>query len=298
MATGELTKLLLRKDFRNNGSYALFGATSPFSSGWQDSVGQKFLTGTAWDRYDNMITYKTPSFAGFQVHAQYSFDTDTKATGTTARSGYEAATDTKDAVKGDHGVEGTAKVNRYYAVGATYKAENLYLVGVVDAVNYGSYYYDNDKLDDGLAVTLGGNYNFGFMTVYAMGQYFENSVKIGQKSAYGATDTLGDGYSAAAYGGADGFGIALGVGVPCFGGTAKASVGYLSAETNEKVVADGQKAELDRWNISVGYDYNLSKRTTVYTAAAYTKDSLDTGIKTEDVDPSSVEVMAGLIHRF
>lgn len=136
------------------------------------------------------------------------------------------------------------------------------------------------------------------MTVYAMGQYFENSVKIGQKSAYGATDTLGDGYSAAAYGGADGFGIALGVGVPCFGGTAKASVGYLSAETNEKVVADGQKAELDRWNISVGYDYNLSKRTTVYTAAAYTKDSLDTGIKTEDVDPSSVEVMAGLIHRF
>ncbi len=281
-----------------NGSYALFGATSPFSSGWQDSVGQKFLTGTAWDRYDNMITYKTPSFAGFQVHAQYSFDTDTKATGKTARSGYEAATDTKDEVKGDHGVEGTAKVNRYYAIGATYKAENLYLVGVVDAVNYGSYYYNNDKLDDGLAVTLGGNYNFGFMTVYAMGQYFENSVKIGQKSAYGATDTLGDGYSAAAYGGADGFGIALGVGVPCFGGTAKASVGYLSAETNEKVVADGQKAELDRWNISVGYDYNLSKRTTVYTAAAYTKDSLDTGIKTEDVDPSSVEVMAGLIHRF
>ena len=281
-----------------NGSYALLGNTSPFSSGWQDSVGQKFVTGTAWDRYDNMITYKTPSFAGFQVHAQYSFDTDSKATGKTERSGYEEATDTKDEVKGDHGVEGSAKVNRYYAIGATYKAENLYLVGVVDSVNYGSYYYDNDKLDDAFAVTLGGNYNFGFMTVYAMGQYFENSAKVGQKSAYGATDTIGDGYNAAPYGGADGFGIALGVGVPCFGGTAKASVGYLSAETNEKVKTDADKAELDRWNISVGYDYNLSKRTTVYTAAAYTKDSLDTGIKGEDVDPSSVEVMAGLIHRF
>ncbi len=281
-----------------NGSYALLGNTSPFSSGWQDSVGQKFVTGTAWDRYDNMITYKTPSFAGFQVHAQYSFDTDSKATGKTERSGYEEATDTKDEVKGDHGVEGSAKVNRYYAIGATYKAENLYLVGVVDSVNYGSYYYDNDKLDDAFAVTLGGNYNFGFMTVYAMGQYFENSANVGQKSAYGATDTIGDGYSAYKFGGADGFGIALGVGVPCFGGTAKASVGYLSAETNEKVATDADKAELDRWNISVGYDYNLSKRTTVYTAAAYTKDSLDTGIKGEDVDPSSVEVMAGLIHRF
>ena len=58
------------------------------------------------------------------------------------------------------------------------------------------------------------------------------------------------------------------------------------------------KDTASRWNIAVGYDYNLSKRTTVYTAAAYTKDSLDTGSKGEDVDPSSVEVMAGLIHRF
>ncbi len=269
-----------------NGSYALFGNTSPFSSGWQDSVGQKFVTGTPWDRYDNTITYKTPSFAGFQVHAQYSFDTNSKAKSKMPE------------VEGEHGVEGSAKVDRYYAIGATYKAENLYLVGVVDSVNYGSYYYDNDKLDDAFAVTLGGNYNFGFMTVYAMGQYFENSAKIGQKSAYGASDTLGDGYNAAPYGGADGFGVALGLGVPCFGGTAKASVGYLSAETNEKVATGADKAELDRWNISVGYDYNLSKRTTVYTAAAYTKDSLDTGSKGEDVDPSSVEVMAGLIHRF
>ena len=272
-----------------NGSYALFGATSPFSSGWGASVGQKFVTGSNWGRYDNTITYKTPVFGGFQVHAQYSFGTDTTKYG--------------------DGVEGKANVERYYGIAATYKTENLYLVGAVDSINYNSnkddskgYGHDSDLLDDNMNVTLGGNYNFGFMTVYAMGQYFQNSISIGKNSAFGATSTIGDAYSISKYDaleGADGFGVALGVGVPCFGGTAKAHIGYLSAETNKAYVDGADKIELDRWNIAVGYDYNLSKRTSVYTAAAYTKDSLDYGMTgIDDVDPSSVEVMAGLIHKF
>ena len=266
-----------------NGSFALFGKTSPFSSGWQDSVGQKFVTGTAWDRYDNTVTYVTPDFAGFKVHAQYSFGTDTTKYG--------------------DGVEGKASVDRYYAIGATYTSENLYLVGVVDSLNYNNLSYDTDKLDDQLAVTLGGNYNFGFMTVYAMGQYFQNSVSLGKASAFDQDSTIGGGYSAglADVEGADGFGIALGVGVPCFGGTAKAHVGYMSAEANKAALEGADKGELDRWNVAVGYDYNLSKRTSVYTALAYTSDSYNNGLKgalKDDRDPSTVEFMAGLIHKF
>ena len=47
----------------------------------------------------------------------------------------------------------------------------------------------------------------------------------------------------------------------------------------------------------MGYDYNLSKRTSVYTAATYLQDKYEYKTKA-DRDPSAVEVMAGLIHRF
>ncbi|WP_369126657.1 porin [Sutterella massiliensis] len=69
----------------------------------------------------------------------------------------------------------------------------------------------------------------------------------------------------------------------------------MTAEANQDSTYG--KPEVDRWNISVGYDYALSKRTSVYTAAAYTKDSMKNWDAT-DRDPQTVEVMAGLIHKF
>ena len=258
-----------------NGTFGLMGGASPFSGGWQDSVGAKFLQGSAWDRYDNTITYKTPSFGGANVYAQYSFDTNSERT-------YD-------------GVEGKASVDRYYAIGATFKSENLYLVGVVDSINYNNVIYDTDKLDDQINVTLGGAYDFQFMKVYAQAQYFMNSVSVGYKAATNQDSTIGKPYDFSEVEGADGFGIALGVGVPAFGGQAKAQVGYMTAEANQDSTYG--KPEVDRWNISVGYDYALSKRTSVYTAAAYTKDSVKNW-DANDRDPQTVEVMAGMIHKF
>lgn len=262
-----------------NGTFGLMGGASPFSGGWQDSVGAKFLEGSAWDRYDNTITYKTPSFGGANVYAQYSFDTNSKRT-------YD-------------GVEGKASVDRYYAIGATFKSENLYLVGVVDSINYNNVTHDTDKLDDQINVTLGGAYDFQFMKVYAQAQYFMNATNVGYKAAKDQDSTIGStGYTFGdAEEGADGFGIALGLGVPAFGGTAKAQLGYMTAEANKATGWDGDKKEVDRWNVSVGYDYALSKRTSVYTAAAYTKDSMKNW-DANDRDPQTVEVMAGMIHKF
>ena len=51
---------------------------------------------TASSRYDNMITYETPEFAGVKVTAQYSFDGDTGADNK----------DYDDAEDGQHGTEG------------------------------------------------------------------------------------------------------------------------------------------------------------------------------------------------
>ena len=267
-----------------NGSYGLMGGASPFSGGWQDSVGTKFLQGSTWDRFDNTITYVTPDFAGFKVYAQYSMDTDT----------------TLENKAEEHGTEGKASVNRYYGIAATYSAQNLYLVGAVDSINYGSYHYDTEKLDDSLNVTLGGAYDFQVVKVYAQAQYFQNAVSVGYKSAYNQGSTIGSAYNFSEREGADGFGVALAVGVPAFGGQAKAQIGYMTAEANH--AAEGNdKAELDRWNIAVGYDYAFTKRTSFYTAASYMRDSWDDGVKgadRDDRDPSTIEVMAGIIHKF
>ena len=261
-----------------NGSYGLLGKASPFSGGWGDSVGAKFVFATGYERMDNTITYVTPEFAGFKVHAQYSFKND---------------------VKNDVGDEGKSNANRYYALAATYETQNLYLVGIVDSINFGdfenAYIGDGNPEDDSLTVTLGGNYDFGVAKLYALGQYFKNVNGIGQKAIDGSNNWLAPGYTLdSATNTWEGYGLTMGVGVPAFGGTAKASIGYMDAESSEDVGDTFAKGEINRWNLSVGYDYSLSKRTSVYTAAAYQRDD----VNYYENDASSIEFMAGMIHKF
>ena len=254
------------------GSYGLLGGISPFSTGWGDFSGVKFVQAKGHARYNNMVTYKTPSFAGVTAFAQYSFgDSNTD-------KGY---------------TEGKATADRYYGLGVTYKNQDLYLVGTIDSVNYGSVQTLGDKpsLDDSLTVTLGGNYNFGVLTAYGSFQYFDNALSVGQKyvTDKGGVDTANSKFFD---NGAEGWSVGLGVGVPLFGGTAKAAAGYVSAEDTEV-----SSTKLDRWNVTVGYDYSLSKRTSVYTAATYLEDTYKTADK-DDSKPNACEVMVGLIHKF
>lgn len=102
-------------------------------------------------------------------------------------------------------------------------------------------------------------------------------------------------FSGAGVNGAKGWGLAAGVDVPAFGGTAKALLAYGDAEGE-----DNSDMEVSRWVFSVGYAYNLSKRTSVYTAASYMRDDVNKELAntTSDINPSSVEVAAGLIHKF
>ena len=254
-----------------NGSFGLLGNVSPFSGGWNDSVGDKFVFAQGFGRTDNTVTYVTPDFAGFKVHAQYSFETSSS-----------------------QGNEGTSDANRYYALGATYQAGPLYAVAIVDTINYGDKAFNAGVAnpdDDQMTVTLGGSYDFGMAKVFAAGQYFQHAAAVGQRFV-AANGINKNGYNFGdAANGADGYGIALGVSAPVLGGTAKAHVGYMDAEGS-----DDSAQDVTRWNVAVGYDYALSKRTSLYTAAAYTKDDVST--TTLDAEPSMVEVMAGIIHKF
>lgn len=257
-----------------NGSFGILGGASPFSGGWQDSVGQKFAFTNGFARFDNTVTYVTPEFAGLKVYAQYSFQNSSKEAGT----------------------EGKSSVDRYYGVGATYTNNNLYLVGIVDSMNWGTQLGDTGRsLDDQLAVTLGGAYDFGVAKLYASGQYFDNAKAVGQKRAT-ETGSIADGYSFATLEGAEGWGLNVGVGVPVFGGTAKAQVAYMDAESTRN-----SDMNVSRWSLAAGYDYNLSKRTMVYTAAAYTRDDVSEQYQATTgtgSNPSTVEVMAGIVHKF
>lgn len=244
-----------------NGRYGIFGGkVSPFSTGWSDIAGHKYVMGAGFDRMDNTITYKTPTFAGFNVLAQYSFK--------------------KVSVK-DTAREGSSDVNRQYALGASFTAGDLYLTGIVTQTNLKS--LGEKDVEDPLTVSLGGNYNFGVAKLYVATQYFKDSdlaVKMIQN-----VDKKGK---------FDGFGLSVGADVPAFGGTAKVLVGYMDAEDQTPDANDVQ-----RYTFSVGYEYPLSKRTFVYGGAGYYMDSYDKGFDAGYDDKASVAaVNAGLVHKF
>lgn len=257
-----------------NGRYGIFGGkVSPFSTGWSDIAGHKYVMGAGFDRMDNTVTYKTPTFAGFNLLAQYSFDKNVKKDDDDAKTGVQ------------HGREGSAEADRQYALGATFAAGDLYLAGIVTQTNKQSVQYDGTSLgeqDDPLTVSLGGNYNFGVAKLYVATQYFKDSglaVKMIQNDNAGKFD---------------GFGLSVGADVPAFGGTAKVLVGYMDAEDQNPDANDVQ-----RYTFSVGYEYPLSKRTFVYGGAGYYMDSYDKALVAGADDKASVAaVNAGLVHKF
>lgn len=256
-----------------NGSYGLLGVTGPFSTGYGDATsGLKFVGANGFTRFDNTITYMTPSFGGLTVYAQYS--SSVSSTGT----------------------ENESDTDRAYGIGAKFVGAGLTLVGVVDSTNYQSFGTDavSKDMDDALTVTLGGNYDFQVAKVYFGGQYFDNAKMVATTNVIVDANKakIGTGYTLGSLG-AEGWGLGLGVGVPVMGGTASAYAGYLDADS-----VDDSDASLKRFTGAVGYSYTFSKRTSMYSTLSYTKDEYKKAANADKVKPTSVEAIVGLIHKF
>lgn len=278
-----------------NGTYGLLGRFSPFSSGWGDTIGQRTVMANGYSRMDNMVSYVTPDFVGFKVYAQYSF---------------------KNAAAGA-GDENKTTADRYYGIGATFDAGNFAAVAIVDSINmaHPGTYANEEELDDPMTVTLGATYDFGVAKLFASGQYFDNVREVGYKNSFaGFKDADGNAFGYGTQTNADkkvyganmtGYGIAIGASAPVLGGTLAGLIGYMDADNdggNDKAPYESG-FDVKRWNVAVGYSYNLSKRTSLYAGAAYTKDSVKimNATGTQEVanqDPTSVEVLGGMIHRF
>ena len=244
---------------------AAFAIGDAFDGGDGDVFG--FATS---DRYDNMVTYQTPSFSGFQATVQYSLNEN-------------SVDNTKR--------ENSSQVDRYLGLALTAELGAFQGVLAYETQNYASF-GDNAQTntEDGQVVYLGGNYDCGFAKTFIMGQYFKG-IKAGQLTAISdadaeEVDTAGNKYTAD---GVKGYGVHLGTIVPVAGGdlTVAAyftdfSLEYATGDEDAKSYAFGAK-----------YEYYLSKRTSVYTGAGFAQVKYD-----DDGSDKTTQAYLGLTHRF
>ena len=248
------------------GTYDLVLATADAFDGGDNNV---FGFATS-DRYDNMVTYQTPKFAGLQATVQYSFNEDSVEE--TAR-------------------EGSSAVNRYSSAALTGDFGALQTVLAYEFQNYKS--FGADEHDDGQIVYLGGNYDCGFAKTFVMGQYFKG-IKAAQLTAITEADadridTAVDPEESAAAG-VKGYGVHLGTIVPVAGGDLTVAA-YFTDFTVE--FDNGEDGDAKSYAFGAKYEYYLSKRTSVYTGAGFAQVKYD-----DDGSDKTTQAYLGLTHRF
>lgn len=239
---------------------------------------------------DNTIAYQTPKFAGFTVYAQYSMGSS------------EAASQNSEGKWTQTMVENESSTDRYYALGATYANGPVNLYFAVDSVNYASYFDktgttttpSTKDMDDSLTVAFGGSYDFSVVKVFAGAQYFDEVLvsKVSGLSNVGL-DSLGK---------MKGYALQASASAPLAGGTGYFGVGYVDSSEADSVVT-GKEFDLKYYVASVGYKYDLSKRTNVYGVLSYAKGEQDIATPSANFDysdrkPSMVGFGVGLRHNF
>ena len=249
------------------GTYdVVYAIADSFDGGDNDVFGLQ-----ASSRYDNMVTYQSPKFAGVQATAQYSFK--------------------QNSVSGT-GTEGTSKVDRYASLALTGDFGPLQMVGAYELTKYAN----TDKHDDTNAFYLGGNYDLQVLKLFAMAQYTKAGKDFG---------TLENPLSSPEFAGVEGiekgidsYGLHLGTIVPVAGGDFTAAVYYVDGETD--TFNNVASADATYLGLSARYVYPLSKRTSVYMGAGYAEEKIDAKDEggTESFKNKIGQAYAGITHTF
>ena len=268
---------------QGSSSWALANHLSAFTTSFGPFAAQAGNFISTAGKWDNMISYRTPTFAGFTVYTQYSMG---------------KATSKGKTIEGV--VENESSADRYYAIGTTYANGPFLGYLAVDSTNYKSWYKDAGaaaasahKTDDSLTVTLGGNYDFDVAKVYFGAQYFD---EVTLSSIGGIVGTIKyDESTESTSLKVKGYGLGLSTSVPLAGGSALLGVAYVDAkETDSVSVTD---FDFRRWSVSAGYDYALSKRTNAYAVASYMNDKLKEKGEAS-WNPTACSFQIGLRHKF
>ena len=230
------------------GTYDIFmGNADVYDGGWTSAIGaSNFFYDHA--RCDNMVTYATPSMAGFKGYAQYSFKVDS-----TSKIGNEGRNSSK----------------RYGGVGVTYENGPFAAVAVFDTIMNPT--ADAVSKKDSRTFSVGGSYDFDVAKVFVGYQYGKNENWAG-------------GVDAAADHGVQvkGHNFHVGVSAPVCSGTFSLGGYYTDVES----VDDSDKT-VKSYNVAATYTYPFSKRTYVYAGVGYleTKNKLSgDSVKTKTFD--------------
>lgn len=258
------------------GADGLFRAIDPLFANYTVAFGSGSVTGSDWTRVDNAISYVTPTFAGLTGYAMYSFKND----GTTDAE------------------ESKAESDRYASLALRYQNGSLEAVLVTDMTMYGSVdkkEHEEAGADNGFTVTLGGNYEFsnGFKLIafaqYFKDQYLNTNARAGV--TFDGVNELTKNNAVAGYGYVDGYGVSLGANYPLGGGTIKGQVAYRDMDNTDDV-------DFNRWFVALGYDYPLSKRTSLFAMTGFTQEKVENNRTNKEATPYGFEFTAGILHRF
>lgn len=253
------------------GTYDYVYAIGDAFDGFDNGIGGLVTS----SRYDNMITYQTPEFAGMKVLAQYSFKNNTVA-------------NDDDKALGD---EGKTSANRYTSLAAVGQYGNLNLVAAYELQNFRHAPAEGAAPgahpDDQHTFYFGGNYDFGVTKVFALGQAFQNARELNNLGALGEED------------GVDGYGLQLGAQTPLAGGLLTTAFYYAHGETDNATTEN----KSDYYGLAARYEYSLSKRTTVYGGAGYAQEKVKNNPRAADAantkeDYDLVQAYVGLKHTF
>lgn len=257
------------------GADGLFRAIDPLFANYTFAFGSGSVTASDWTRVDNAISYVTPTFAGLTGYAMYSFKND----GTTDAE------------------ESKAESDRYASLALRYQNGSLEAVLVTDMTMYGSVdkkEHEEAGADNGFTVTLGGNYEFsnGFKLI-AFAQYFKDQWLNTNARAGVTFDGVDYITGKKGYGFVDGYGVSLGANYPLGGGTIKGQVAYRDMDNTDDV-------DFNRWFVALGYDYPLSKRTSLFAMTGFTQEKVENNRATtnNEATPYGFEFTAGILHRF
>jgi len=255
-----------------------FGSIDPFGAGFgQANIGVG-LSSTNTVRYDNMVMYQTPSFSGFQFGVGYSFSADDTKDGrenpitgvrAPSQTGFRTADNTRAITAGLRYVNGPLNVALSYD---QLNASNNLPQAAVDATPR--------------SYVIGGSYDFEVVKLALAYGRTTDGWFGGQSSVTGSgipgfgSNLFADGFKANSY--------LLGLSAP-IGGASKVFGSWQMVDPSNDKLTGGD----DKMNVfSLGYTYDLSKRTNLYAYGSYAKNYAFI----DEVKSTAVGV--GIRHRF
>jgi len=198
-------------------------------------------------RNNNSISYVSPVYAGFKFGATYVAGDDNGA------------------------AQFSAGNDRLLAAAGVYSAGNVTAGMFVNFVNVAS---EGDDPDDAWDVTVGGNYNFGFMKAYASVGYFKHS-------PVGSLD----------FADCKGFKVSVSADAPVAGGTLMGGFDYTDGEV------EGTKIDYVGWAAGAKYTYKPAKSTLFYVGGGYRYEKVKFDGEKEDLT-KKFTLGAGAVYYF